>query len=354
MGDDEDEDEVVFLDDDEDAIDEGWLAEERVENTDAGVLPPRAARNRLFATLAALALFLGATGAAFTAAYHRHMTDLRNANLLELTAAASPPQIPALANLAFASTWHAAVSEQVLVPVVNHSPRPVVLLGAVLREPGMIGSASLAPTGRATLKSGQVGDFAGRVTVDCTRSPGAFAGVIGSDPSVILPKDPVPSLRVRARTSGGQIAQTTLDPESGQTFGGQMQERICLQQGSTELGAPAISMRYDTATHVLTFGWSATSRADIALEYRLELSYSYPQDDPSAVPCRIESLPAQAIHSGVLLPGATLDTSVPVQMSDCPAGTVLVPTEMFLLSIDLASGGVDLGSEQASFPVTLN
>ena len=81
MGDDEDE--VVFLDDDEEAIDEGWLAEERVENTDAGVLPPRASRNRLFVTLAALALFLGGTGAAFTAAYHRHMTDLRNANLLD-------------------------------------------------------------------------------------------------------------------------------------------------------------------------------------------------------------------------------------------------------------------------------
>ncbi len=352
MGDDEDE--VVFLDDDEAAIDEGWLAEERVETTDAGVLAPRAARNRLFVTLAALALFLGGTGTAFTAAYHRHMTDLRIANLLELTAAAYPPQIPDLTNLAFASAWHAAVREQVLVPVVNHSPRPVVLLGAVLTEPGMVGTANLAPTGSTTLRSGQVGDFIGQVTVDCTRTTAAFAGVIGSDPSVTLPKDPVPSLRVRARTSGGQIAQTTLNPESGQAFGGEMQERICLQQGSTELGAPAISTHYDAATHVLTFGWSATSRADIALEYKLELSYSYPQDDPSAVACRIESLPAQAIQSGVLRPGATLNAGIPVQMSDCPAGTVLVPTEMFLLSLDLATGGTDLGSEQDSFPVTLD
>ena len=354
MGDDEDEDEVVFLDDDDEAIDEVWLAEERVETTDAGVLPPRASRNRLFVTLVALALFLGGTGAAFTAAYHRHMTDLRIENLLDLAAAASPPQIPDLANLAFASTWHAAVKEQVLVPVVNHSPRPVVLLGAVLTEPGMVGAANLAPTGRATLKSGQVGDFVGQVTVDCTRTPAAFAGVIGSDPSVVLPKVPVPSLRVRARTSGGQITQTTLNPESGQALGGEMQERICLQQGSTELGAPTISMRYDAAKHVLTFDWSATSRADIALEYKLELSYSYPQDDQSAGTCRIESLPAQAIQSGVLLPGTTLSASVPVQMSDCPAGTMVVPTEMFLLNIDLASGGTDLGSEQDGFPVTLD
>jgi hypothetical protein len=354
MGDDEDEDEVVFLDDDETAIDEGWLAEERVETADAGVLPPSASRNRLFVTLVALALFLGGTGAAFTAAYHRHVTDLRIANLLDLTADASPPQIPDLADLAFASTWHAAVREQVLVPVVNHSPRPVELLGAVLTEPGMVGTANLAPTGRATLKSGQVGDFVGQVTVDCTRTPAAFAGVIGSDPSVVLPKDPGPSLRVRARTSGGQIAQTTLDPESGPALDGEMQERICLQQGSTELGAPAISTHYDAATHVLTFDWSATSRADITLAYRLALSYSYPQDDPSAVACRIESMPAQAVQSGVLVPGATLNASVPVQMSDCPAGTVQVPAEMFLLSLDLASGGTDLGSEQDGFPVTLD
>lgn len=354
MGDDEDEDEVVFLDDDDVAIDEGWLAEERVESADAGVLPPRAPRNRLLVTLVALGLFLGGTGAAFTAAYHRHMTDLRIANLLELTAAASPPQIPDLANLAFAPSWHATVRERVLVPVVNHSPRPVVLLGAVLSEPGMVGSASLAPTGSTTLKAGEVGNFSGQVTVDCTRTPAAFAGVIGSDPSVLLTKDPLPSLRVRARTSGGQIAQTTLNPESGQALGGEMQERICLQQGSTELGAPAISMRYDAATHVLTFSWSASSRADIALAYRLELSYSYPQDDPSAAPCRIESLPAQAIQSGVLAPGAALNASIPVQMSDCPAGTMQVPTEMFLLSIDLAGGGADLGSEQDGFPVVLD
>ena len=354
MGDDEDEDEVVFLDDDEVAIDEPWLDEERVESTDTGVLPPRASQNRLFVTLAALVLFLGGTGAAFTAAYHRHMTDLRIANLLELTAAASPPQIPDLANLAFASAWHGAISEKVLVPVVNHSPRPVVLLGAVLTEPGMVGPASLAPTGSTTLKPGQVGDLTGHVTVDCTRTPAEFAGVIGSDPSVLLPKDPLPSLRVRARTSGGQIAQTTLNPESGQALGGVMQERICEQQGSTELGAPAVSTRYDAATHILTFDWSAPSRADITLEYRLELSYSYPQDDPSAAPCRIESMPAQAIQSGVLVPGATLNASVPVQMSNCPAGTQQVPTEMFLLTLDLATGGADVDSEQSSFPVTLD
>jgi hypothetical protein len=282
------------------------------------------------------------------------MTDLRIANLLELTAAAYSPQIPDLANLAFASTWHAELKEQILVPVVNHSPRPVVLLGAVLTEPGMVGTANLAPTGSTTLKSGQAGEFIGQVTVDCTRTPAAFAGVIGSDPSVSVPKVAAPSLRVRARTSAGQIAQTTLNPESGQAFGGEMQERICLQQGSTELGAPAISTHYDAATHVLTVDWSATSRADIALEYKVELSYSYPQDDPSAVACRIESLPAQADQSGVLRPGATLNASVPVQMSDCPPGTVSVPTEMFLLSLDLAVGGTDLGSEQDGFPVALD
>ena len=352
MGDDEDE--VVFLDDDELAVDEGWLAEERVETTDTGVLPPRASRNRLFVTVAALVLFLGGTGTAFTAAYHRHMTDLRMANLLELTAAASPPQIPDLANLAFAATWHAELKERILVPVVNHGPRPVALLGAVLAEPGMVGTANLAPTGSTTLKPGQAGEFIGQVTVDCTRTPSAFAGVIGSDPSVGVPKVVAPSLRVRARTSGGQIAQTTLNPESGHALGGEIQERICLQQGSTELGASAVSTHYDAATHVLTVGWSAPSRADIALEYKLELSYSYPQDDPSAVACRIESLPAPARQSGVLRPGATLNASIPVQMSNCPAGTAQVPTEMFLLSLDLATGGTDLGTEQDGFPVLLD
>ncbi|HET9172656.1 MAG TPA: hypothetical protein VFN97_24735 [Actinospica sp.] len=357
---DDDEDEVVFIDDaDEDDTDredgESWLAEERLESayTD-GMLPPGASRHRLLVSLIALALFFGGTAAAFTAAYHRHLTDLKLANLLELTAASSPPQIPGLTDLGFAATWHAQVQEQVIVPVVSQSPRPVELLDAVLQEPGMVGTATLRPTGETTLRTGQTGALTGTVTVDCAKTPPVGYPSLTGDPSFVIPAEPSATLRVRARTSGGRIAQATVDPEAGQGYGTEMQQRICTQQGGIAVSSPTESTHYNPSTHILTVDWSATSKSDSPLWYSAALAISSPGDDGTA-PCTITSmLPAHGQpYIGTLEPGATLAAHFDLQMSACPSGTAPPATEQLYLDLELAIDGTDVVSEQDSYPVTL-
>lgn len=349
----EDEGEVVFLDD-EDVDEQEWLAEERVERgQDPGVLPPLASRNRLLASLVALALFVSGVGTAFTAAYHRHMADLQIANLLELTAAAYPPQIPNLPTLAFASTWHAKVQEQVLVPVVNRSPKPIVLLGAILQEPGMVGAANLAPTGVTTLKSGATGTVAGLVTVNCAQGPPLGYPAAGGDPSFVIPVQPSASLRVRAKTFGGEIAEATLDPEEGQADEAEMQERICLQQGSNAVTFQSDSFRYDAAAHLVTFDWTVKSNADAAVQYKDSVTISAPGRDATA-PCTAKSARPTTPATGTIQPGATLAMSFAIQMSACPAGSTPPSTEAVMLSIYVSIHGDPLTADTMSLPVGLS
>lgn len=139
-------DAVEFLDpDDGEGAPVQWLDEEGVgSGPGPGSLPPRAAPRRVLASLLALGLLMAGAGATAAAAYHRHVTDRRIAGLLVLRAAPDAPGIPGLPSLGFATTWHAQVTERVLVPVVNHGPRPVLLLGASLIEPGLIAPAALS------------------------------------------------------------------------------------------------------------------------------------------------------------------------------------------------------------------
>jgi hypothetical protein len=350
----DDEDDVVFLDDDEELDDDAWLDEERVEGGgDPGVLPPSASRNRLLATLVALAVFLGVTGTAFTAAYHRHLADVRIANLLALAAGSYPPQLPDLATLAFASTWHAQVRERVIVPVVNQSPRPVELLGAVLQEPGMIGTASLAPSGSTTLKTGQTGTVTGVVTVNCAQNPPIGYPSVDSDPSFVIPVQPIASLRVRAKTYGGQIAVATLDPEAGQGYQAEMQQRICLQQGDNAVSNLKQTTRYDTATHVLTLDVSVGSNADTPMQYKADLSISTQAND-AAAPCTAESERPTSPASGTVAPESTIETSFAIQMSACPAGSTPPTTEGLLLTVYITIHGSPLTAESISLPVDVS
>ncbi|HWG24718.1 hypothetical protein, partial [Actinospica sp.] len=340
MGDDEDE--VVFLDEDEDLGDAAWLDDERVEGgLHPGTLPPHVSRNRLLVTLVALALFLGGTGVAFTTAYHRHLTDVRIANLFSLASAGYPPQIPDLADLALAASWHAEVRERVDVPVVNQSPQPIVLLGAMLTEPGMVGTASLAPTGATTLKTGQTGIVAGVVTVDCTQNPALGYPSANSDPSFVIPVQPIATLKVRARTSGGRIAEATLDPEAGQGFQAEMQQRICLQQGDNAVSNLKQAKHYDSATHVLTLDVSVTSHADTAMQYTADLSISAPGSDASA-PCTAESEHPTTPVGGTVGAESTVTVSFAIQMSACPAGSAPPPTEGLQLGVSISIHGYPL------------
>lgn len=352
MGDDDDDD-VVFLDDEE-LDDADWLDEEDLGNAGRpGTLPPRASRFRLLVTLAALAIFLGGTGTAFTAAYHRHMTDLRIANLLDLAAAASP-QIPGLADLGFSTIWHAEVREQVVVPVVNHGPRPVVLLGAVLSEPGMTSDAKLKPTGAKTLQTGEVGDLSGEITVSCAQAATARISVTGNDPSASAPRQSGPTLRVQAETTSGTIAQATLNPESGQALGGEIQQRICTQQGAFVVGDAQQITHYDRSTHILTFTWSATSRADSPLWYDATLELSIPGRDAEE-PCTAETVsPAGQPYIGTLKPGATIRATFEIQMSSCPSGTSPPDTEALYLNLELAIDGTSVLTELNSYPIELS
>jgi len=352
MGDDDDDD-VVFLDDEE-IDDADWIDEEGLGSAGhPGMLPPRVSRHRLLVTLAALAVFLGGTGAVFTAAYHRHMTDLRIANLLDLAAAASP-QIPGLADLGFSTIWHAEVRERVVVPVVNQGPRPVVLLGAVLSEPGMISTADLKPTGEKTLRTGEVGDLAGEITVSCAQAATAPFAVTGNDPSASAPRLTTPTLRVQAKTASGTIAQATLNPESGQALSGEIQQRICTQQGAFVVGGAQQITHYDRSTHILTFTWSATSRADSPLWYDATLELSVPGRDAEA-PCTAETIsPAGEPYIGTLKPGATIRATFEIQMSSCQSGTSPPDDEALYLSLQLAIDGTSVLTELNTYPVELS
>lgn len=353
-----DEDDVVFLDDDvfldgevDDLDDGAWLAEERIETgSDPRVLPPRASRSRLLVTLAALALFIGGTGMAFTTAYHRHVTDVRIANLLKLAPGAYPPQIPDLPSLAFAANWHAQVNERVNIPVMNESPRPIVLLGAVLSEPGMVGDARLAPTGPATLATGQTGTVSGTVTVNCAQPLAGGLPTTESDPSFVIPVQPIATLKVRARTSGGRVAEVAFDPEASQSYESELQQRICLQQGDSAVSGIAETTRYDPVRHVVTLEMSVRSNADTALWYDASLDYS-PHARGVAVPCSVESVQSPTPEIGTLRPGASLDKTFLIQTSSCPVGTLAAETQQLSLTVEVWVHGNPIDAETNVVPL---
>jgi hypothetical protein len=302
-----------------------WSGEERIHaGRDPRLLPPNPSRSRILASILVLAVFLGCTGAAFNTAYHRHVTDRRIANELDLEAGANPPTIPDLGTLGVQHVWHADLEEQVVVPVLNQSPEPVQLLGAVLEEPGMRAAATLEPVGAARLAPGQTGKVTGRVTVDCTRYPdsvfpffaGGGGGPNGPGPGgSVIPAPSTAALLVRAQTAGGRVAQAALDPDAD---GPDLQQRICQQEGYAITGASSITAVADARTHSLRIDLTLSSTADIAMTYhaqaeftrRYQISGSALSDLADPEP----TLPA----SGTVQPGQTLHVAFDIQVLACP------------------------------------
>jgi len=338
-------DEVVFLDEDEDLNELPWLHEERVHGgRDPARLPPHAPRPRVLASLLALAIFLGTTGTTFRVAYHRHVTDRRIANLLDLAPAASAPQIRGLVELGFQQTWHAKLTEQVVMQVLNRSPEPVVLLGAVLEEPGMLKTATLKPVGATTLKPGQAGTVAGEVSVDCTQDPAAISPLVDDTASVTVAVPGTSALLVRARTASGQVAEAAVDPDAN---GPNVQERICLQQGNNVTGATALTLSGNPRTHIATVDFSVPSNADIALDYKATATYSAdpaPGSDASELP--YVSAPKPTLPTtGTLKPGATVKVAFAIQVSNCTSARSST-TDNFYLQFVLTAKGIPINSSE--------
>jgi len=336
---DEDDEDVVFLDDDEDEAggsaghpdpdsdtggrggrrgEAAWLAEERIQpgRDQEGSLPPPAPQSRVLASLLALAVFLGCTGAAFTAAYHRHMTDRKIADTLNLTASASPPMIPGLAALGFQQLWHSEVEERVVVPVLNHSPGAVVLLGAVLEEPGMIAAAALEPVGATRLGPGGQGAVSGDVTVDCTQDPAAVFPYIDSSGNATVPLPNTAALLVRARTEGGSVGEAALDPDAD---GPDLQVRICEQEGFNITGAPSISAAADPRTHSVEVSLSVASSSDVTLGYRASAAFTRDREfEGISGPSDTSALKATLPTDGIVRSGGTMRVSFTIHVLSCP------------------------------------
>lgn len=312
---------VEFLDPDDPAADDPaaqdvqWLDEEGVGGgRDPAALPPRAAPRRVLASLLALGVFLAGTGSAAAAAYRRHVTDRRIANELMLHAAASPPSIPDLASLAFASGWRARVTERVLVPVVNQGPRPVELLGALLVESGLVGPAKLTPVGGGTLRPGATGELAGTVTADCADTTATDALIFSSDgPGATTMAEPF--VQVRARTSGGRTATALLDPENDEAA--DLRARICQQEGDHLTGPQTVTTSFHKTSHLIIVRVSARSNADVQVQYEAQARY---EDDPT--PESGLSLSAQPVvthASGLLDPGGGFSDRFLVEVRHCPS-----------------------------------
>ena len=331
------DEDVVFLDEEEqDGLDEalgdaGWLAEERVQGgRDPRRLPPSAPRSRVLASVLALAVLLGCTGAAFTAAYHRHVTDRRIADTLTLAAAASAPTIPGLAALGFQTLWHAELKERVVIPVVNHSPGPVVLLGAVLEEPGMITAASLAPIGSTRLAPGRAGTLEGDITVDCTQDPAAVFPYMDNPSTSTVPLPNTAAMLVRAQTESGRIGEAALNPDAN---GPDLQVRICQQEGFDITGAPSISAVDDPRTHSVRISLAVTSSADIAMTYQAHAAFAR-QNQFGVSPLSDTSAPEPLLPpTGTVKSGGTIHVSFTIQVQTCPVQaqpTVQVYIEVLL------------------------
>lgn len=355
------DEDVIFLDEDEAAdFDEsldldqaGWPTEERVEGgrgpggTD---LPPSVPRSRVLISLLALAVLLGGTGSAFTTAYHRHVTDRRIANTLDLIAGTSPPTIPGLAALGLQPLWHAELEEQIVIPVVNRSPGPVVLLGAVLEEPGMTTAASLVPVGAATLPPGRTGTVEGDITVDCTQDPAAVFPFMDNTGTATVPLPNSAALTVRAETEGGRVGEAALDPDDD---GPDLQVRICQQEGFDITGAPTIYTLADPRTHSVEVDLSVTSSSDVTLGYRANAAYAK-QNQYGIANLSDTSAPEPVLPAtGTVRSGGTIHVSFAIQVLTCPAQ--VQPTYQLYVEVLLTVRGnpVDALEESAGLAVPL-
>jgi hypothetical protein len=318
---------VEFLDPEESGAGDEvlWLDEEGVgSGRDPHRLPPHPSRARLLASLLAVALFLAGIGSASAAAYHRHLTDRLLADELVLRPSASPPAIPSLAALGFAATWHAQVTERVLVPVVNRSPRPVQLLGAVLTEPGLVAAVRLTPLGGPPLAPGATGELGGTVTADCTVASSVVGVSVLSYGDNTLTTAAVANLQVSARTSDGATGIVQLNPENANP---DLQARICGQEGDDVTGAESVTEAADPLAHTVTVHLATRSNADVPLEY---VSGALYRTGPTAGV--VFSLPVpQTPTMGTVSPGAALAVTYVIDVSNCgPAHTPLKTAELQL------------------------
>ncbi|MBR7833185.1 hypothetical protein KDL01_07910 [Actinospica durhamensis] len=376
--------EFLDLDEDGDAID--WLEESAGEDgvqggRDPRRLPPHAARGRLLASVLSLALMLGSLGAAGSTAYHRHQTDVRVADTLKLTAASAAPFIPNLTQLAFVTTWHAHPTEQVLVPVVNKGPDTVTLMDGELTEAGLAGVTAFKPVGNAAVPPGGTGELAGVVTADCTTELDSALLVLTAEPnqtspsggfqitgpgqlgglSVVSPggdgsqtgtggsqfdfggtapqstRVHLGALVVRARAAGGRVGDETIYPETGLNT---TAARICTQQGENVANVAGPRATADPATHVITVSLTATSVADVALDYHADAEFSTIPEAPGLV--LPDTLSATAPVSGTVTPGGKVTLGFQVQITHCPGSSTpadenILFNLMFLLDGRLVS-----------------
>ncbi|HEX4789096.1 MAG TPA: hypothetical protein VH372_11580 [Actinospica sp.] len=333
---------VEFLDPGDPEAEAGvlWLDEEGIGSERGPArLPPHAARGRVLASLLALALVLtGAWGTA-TAAYHRHLTDRRLADELVLRASASPPSMPDLVALGFAGTWHAQVTERVLVPVVNRSPRPVRLLDAVLTERGLLGPARLAPVADQPLAPGRTGELAGAVTADCTLNSSAVAVSALEFGSSTLTTVLAPRLQVRARTSGGTSASVLMNPESA---GSDLQQRICVQEGDDVTRPEKLDTAADPRAHTVTVRLVTGSNADVTLDYASSLQYSLERAGKMTGVSVSQPLAQQPV-AGTVAPGAALTLTYVIDVWSCPTRP-LPKTDGLQLQLDLSVHGTVLSN----------
>lgn len=343
---------VEFLDPDDDSGDIELLDEPDEERLIGGrdplLLPARASRRRAVASLLALAVWVTGVSGCVTAAYHRHQTDVRIANLLSLRGTKAAPSIPGLSALGNQTVWHSRPSERILISVVNKSPEPVTLLDGVLDEPGMTTPATLTPVGGATLKAGQTGQIAGSVTVDCTEgtstdsavsaeNSAAAGATAGTATAAVTADSPGAPLLVRARTSGGSIGLQRLQPDAG---GQNLQQRICGQEEGNVFGTFSTSTTGDPKTHLISLSVSTSSIADIPLNYSASASYSA---DPEAGGIVIAPDPRPALAvTGTVEPGGRLRVAFSIPVTSCPA-TPPPSTDNILIFLMFTSRGNVVG-----------
>jgi hypothetical protein len=328
----------------------GWLDEERLQGgRDPGRgLPPVAPHSRVTASLLALAIFLGCTGSAFTAAYHRHLTDRRIANTLKLSASGMAPKIPGLAALGFQQLWQAELKERVVIPVINHSPKSVVLLGAVLEEPGMTASAEFEPVGAAKLAPGQTGAVSGEITVDCTQDPAAVFPYMDNSDNSTVPLPNTAALLVRARTEGGQVGEAALNPDAD---GPDLQLRICQQEGFDITGPPTIYAIGDARTHSVVVTLTVASSSDVTMGYRATVAYArqnqYGVSGPADTAPPEPLLPA----TGTVRSGAMIHVSFTIHVLACPIHPQ--QTDGLYVELMLTAGGNPVDALEESTALAL-
>lgn len=357
---DADEDPVfVDLDADEDPAGGAADGEEQVGGRarNERLLPPRASRGRVLASLVSLGLVLGGIGAAGTAAYRVHENDVRVANTIKLAASADAPSIPGLTGLAFDTVWHARPSQRVTIPVVNEGPDTVTLLDATLTEVGLRGTATLEPVGRATIPPGGTGRLAGLVTADCvstlanqpsvseTTDSQAYAGILpkpgtviatvtATEPAQAMKPDQLRrrlgTLEVTARSAGGRVGKQSIYPENGLT---DTAERICLQEGQMVLRTYGLRTMTDAHKHTITVSVTATSLADVNLQYLARAEFS---DQPQAPGLVMPDQPTPTMPDwGTVEPGGDFTVSFQVQIEQCPSSDAMAGTT--------AGSGADAG-----------